>query len=154
MLLYCQFYLTKFVPFELFPQRSRLSQNFCLEKRRPKTPVTCKVVGLWLHFHATIGVLLCCLQEHTIVVSLEATTLIPFLSCHKDGRKQLAIVICELSITRRWRQSYFSCCIAMSKQGWLHFLHHIAREQAKTKKLNIARCECKLQGYDDGRSPT
>ncbi len=49
----------------------------------------------------------------------------------------------------RRQQACFSCCISMSKQRRLHFLHHIAREQTTIQTiLNIVRCK-ELRGYDE-----
>ena len=93
-----------FCPFKLFPTRLSLSRHFYHKKRKSKMPTTCKVVGLWPRFHATIWLLRPRSREHIFVVLQKAMTLI-FFSVVSWGCKLLA---------SWWRQGlYFLCCIVL-----------------------------------------
>ncbi len=122
-----------------FSLRSRLSWNFYLKNRRSKTPTTCKVLGLWLHFHAMIR-LLCCRSQELFLSYCKKQQHRYLFSVVSQGRKQLASWYANVGCMK-WQQrwSYFLCRIVMSKQRQLHFLHSIARERAKTTKIWTSR---------------
>jgi hypothetical protein len=79
-------------------------------------PAACKVVGLWLRFHATIGLLCHCLQEPIFVILQEATTLV-FFPIVLLGRELLALQYANcLSQEATTTTIMFLCHIAMSKR--------------------------------------
>ncbi len=148
----------------------RLSRNFYLKTMRSKTPAKHKDVGSWLHFYATIGFTLS-LERAYYVILQEATTSIFLLLYHEDASNYPAMVICDdfclgvRNTSQCKNQTFFTVNCKKQWQQWLHlhcneqattttfFTLHCKGVSKNNKNSNISRRKCKLQGYDDGRSP-
>jgi hypothetical protein len=123
---------------DFFPPRLRLSQNFYLKEMRLKMFATCKVIGLRLCFHGTIGFLLHRSQRHIL--------------CHSARSKQTIFLrrIVALQGRKQWPQ--FSCLyckdardmhllIAKSNDNNNCIFYLYCNEQATMTTFFISHCK-------------